>query len=84
VFEGGTLDVGNSKNVASATRLSTGRYCVVLSVFGRNAIATLGQSGLAIGVDAAFATPNCSSGIEVRTFDGDAILQDNDFNLNVN
>jgi hypothetical protein len=82
----GVLDVANSKSIASATLLTTGRYCLVLAsgVVGKSAVVTIGQSGFAISADVGFASANCPSGIEVRTFDGSGTFADNDFNININ
>lgn len=82
----GVLDTANSKSIASATRLTGGRYCLVLAagVVGKNAVATIGQSGFAISADVGFASVNCPTGIEVRTFDGSGAFADNDFNISIN
>jgi hypothetical protein len=80
------LDVANSKSIGSATRLATGRFCLVLAsgVVGKSAVATIGQSGYALSADVGFATSSCPSGIEVRTFDGYGTFADNDFNIQIN
>ncbi len=82
----GTLDAGRSKSLASATRVTDGRYCVVLAagVTGRTAVATIGQSGVAIAADVAFGPANCAGGIEVRTYTGDGTYTNNDFYININ
>jgi hypothetical protein len=82
----GALEAARSKGIASATRVSEGRYCVVLAtgVTGMNAVATIGQGGLAIAADVAFGLANCPSGIEVRTYSGDGTFTNNDFYININ
>jgi hypothetical protein len=86
VTAAGTLDSGRSKSLASATRVTEGRYCVVLAagVTAVNAVATIGQSGVAIAADVAFGPANCASGIEVRTYSGDGTYTSNDFYININ
>jgi hypothetical protein len=44
----------------------------------RNAVASLGQQGFGVGVDVGLRTTSCPNGIEVRTFDGDGFLVDNE------
>jgi hypothetical protein len=74
----GILDVANSKSLASVTRIGAGRYCIVPRVTVRNAVASLGQQGFGVGVDVGLRTASCPNGIEVRTFDGDGYLVDNE------
>lgn len=74
----GILDAGNSKRLASVTRIGPGRYCIVPGVTVRNAVASLGQQGFGVGVDVGLRTASCPNGIEVRTFDGDGFLVDNE------
>jgi hypothetical protein len=74
----GTLDAANSKGLTGVTRIGPGRYCIVPGVTVRNAVATLGQQGLGVGVDVGLRTASCPNGIEVRTFDGDGFLVDNE------
>ena len=74
----GILDAGNSKSLASAARIGPGRYCIVPGVTVRNAVASLGQQGFGVGVDVGLRTASCPNGIEVRTFDGDGFLVDNE------
>ena len=74
----GVLDTANAKAITSVARVGVGRYCVVPGVAVRNAVASLGQQGLGIGVDVGLRTASCLNGIEVRTFDGDGFLVDNE------
>ncbi len=74
----GILDAGNSKSFSSVTRIGPGRYCIVPGVTVRNAVASLGQQGFGVGVDVGLRTASCPNGIEVRTFDGDGFLVDNE------
>lgn len=74
----GILDAGNSKSLSSVTRIGPGRYCIVLGVTVRNAVASLGQQGFGVGVDVGLRTASCPNGVEVRTFDGDGFLVDNE------
>jgi hypothetical protein len=74
----GTLDAASSKSLTSATRLGPGRYCIVPGVTVRNAVASLGQQGFGVGVDVGLRSASCPNGIEVRTFDGDGFLVDNE------
>ena len=74
----GILDAGNSKSVSSVTRIGLGRYCIVPGVTVRNAVASLGQQGFGVGVDVGLRTASCPNGVEVRTFDGDGFLVDNE------
>ena len=82
----GVLDATNSMNIASATRVTEGRYCVVVAagITAQNAVATIGQGGVAIAADVGFGPANCPSGIEVRTYSGDGTFTNNDFNININ
>lgn len=74
----GILDAGNSKSFSSVTRIGPGRYCIVPGVTVRNAVASLGQQGFGVGVDVGLRTASCPNGVEVRTFDGDGFLVDNE------
>jgi hypothetical protein len=74
----GILDTANSKSLTSVTRVGAGRYCIVPGVAVRNAVATLGQQGFGVGVDVGLRTTSCPNGVEIRTFDGDGFLVDNE------
>jgi hypothetical protein len=74
----GILDAANAKGITSVARVGPGRYCVVPAVTVRNAVATLGQQGFGVGTDVGLRTASCLNGIEVRTFDGDGFLVDNE------
>jgi hypothetical protein len=82
----GVLDAGSAKDIFSVTRIAAGRYCVVPAsgITAKNAVATIGQGGVAIAADVGFATASCTNGIEVRTYTGDGTFTDNDFNININ
>lgn len=84
----GVLDTASAKDIFSVARVpgTEGRYCVVVAsgITARNAVVTVGQGGSAVGADVGFATAACANGIEVRTFAGNGVFTDNDFNININ
>ena len=80
------LDTANSKDIFSATRVTEGRYCVIVAagITAKNAVVTVGQAGAAIAADVGFGPSNCANGIEVRTYTGVGTFTNNDFNININ